>query len=89
MDLQNFDIRLQSVVFVVVALGLLVFVERSFVMVDSGNVGVVTHFGEVQSETLPEGLHFRVPVKTQIVPVSVRIRMIEASDVPPQKWTVD
>ena len=48
-----------------------------FVIVSPGTVGVVTHFGAVQDEILPEGLHFKIPVKTKVIPIDVRIQKIE------------
>lgn len=49
----------------------------SYHMIHAGNVGVVTHFGAVQNEILPEGLHFITPVKTKVVPINVRIQLVE------------
>jgi len=47
-------------------------------IVESGYVGVVTHFGAVQEEVLPEGMHFVVPIQTRVEPINVRIQKIEA-----------
>ena len=49
----------------------------SFVVVHPGTVGVVTDFGAVQDEILPEGLHLVIPVRTVVVPVNVRVQKIE------------
>lgn len=46
--------------------------------VDAGNLGVVTKWGEIQPEPLPEGIYFRTPVKTQIINISTRVHKIEA-----------
>ena len=46
--------------------------------VDAGNLGVVTKWGEIQQEALPEGIYFRAPVKTQIINISTRVHKIEA-----------
>ena len=50
----------------------------AYVIVESGNVGVVTHFGAVQDEILQEGMHVIMPVKTKVVQINARIQIIEA-----------
>ncbi len=70
-----------SAIGVVAVIGLVVAVFLSFsafVIVEPGTVGVVTHFGAVQDEVLPEGLHMIMPIKTKVVPVDVRVQKIEA-----------
>ncbi|GAB4333626.1 MAG: prohibitin family protein [Flammeovirgaceae bacterium] len=57
-------------------LGLIV-VGSTYEVVPSGHVGVVTHFGAVQNEILPEGLHFTMPFRTSIIPISVRVQKVE------------
>jgi regulator of protease activity HflC (stomatin/prohibitin superfamily) len=47
--------------------------------VDAGNVGVVTKWGEIQEVALQEGIHFRMPVQTQIINISTRVHRMEAS----------
>ena len=49
----------------------------SYHLIHPGTVGVVTHFGAVQEEILPEGLHFITPVKTKVIPIDVRIQLVE------------
>lgn len=49
-----------------------------FALVDAGHVGVVLHFGAVQDEVLPEGLHVIDPIGTDIVEIDSRIQVIEA-----------
>jgi regulator of protease activity HflC (stomatin/prohibitin superfamily) len=49
----------------------------TFVKVAPGTVGVVTHFGAVQDEILPEGLHLVTPIKTNVVPMTVRVQKFE------------
>jgi regulator of protease activity HflC (stomatin/prohibitin superfamily) len=55
-----------------------VVVGGSVVIVESGHVGVVTHFGAVQAGILPEGMHFVMPIRTKVVRISVRVQKIEA-----------
>jgi len=47
--------------------------------VDAGNLGIVTKWGEIQDIALQEGIHFRTPVKTQIINISTRVHKMEAS----------
>ena len=49
----------------------------SFKIVRPGTVGVVTHFGAVQDNILPEGLHLIVPIHTKVVLLDVRIQKLE------------
>lgn len=49
----------------------------SYHLIQLGTVGVITHFGAVQDEILPEGLHFITPVKTKVIPIDVRIQLVE------------
>ena len=60
------------------AMMLLILLTNMVVIVDAGFVGVVTHFGAVQEEVLPEGMHFVVPVQTKVEPINVRVQKIEA-----------
>ena len=56
----------------------IIFLFLSFKIVRPGTVGVVTHFGAVQSGILPEGMHMVVPGKTKIISLDVRIQKLEA-----------
>ena len=47
--------------------------------VDAGNLGVVTKWGEIQDLALQEGIHFRMPVQTNIINISTRVQRMEAS----------
>ncbi|QDT70436.1 FtsH protease regulator HflK [Planctomycetes bacterium MalM25] len=59
-----------------VVLGLLA--SQSFVTVDAGHVGVVKRFSAVQEGVLQPGLHPKLPIITQVVPVETRIKRVEA-----------
>ena len=60
-------------------LGLLIASIGGCTQVDAGNLGVVTKWGEIQDVALQEGIHFRTPVKTQIINISTRVHKMEAS----------
>jgi regulator of protease activity HflC (stomatin/prohibitin superfamily) len=57
---------------------LLVVLFSSYTIVQSGTVGVVTYFGAVQKIMLPEGIHFTVPFRTNVIPMDARIQKVEA-----------
>lgn len=60
-------------------IGLVIFfiIYDSYHIIHPGTVGVITHFGAVQETILPEGLHLITPVKTKVVPLTVRIQLVE------------
>ena len=60
-----------------VALGLLVILVSSFVVVDSGHVGVVTVFGNVEKDPLYNGLHLVMPYK-DVIQMDTRVQKHEA-----------
>ena len=60
-----------------VALGLLVILLSSFVVVDSGHVGVVTVFGNVEKDPLYNGLHLVMPYK-DVIQMDTRVQKHEA-----------
>ena len=59
--------------------GLLMIGVTGCTQVDAGNLGVVMKWGEIQDVALQEGIHFRTPVKTQIIGISTRVHKMEAS----------
>lgn len=68
-----------AAVLVLIALVLIaIFASQGFVTVESGTVGVVTRFGAVQEGILPPGLHGKIPVVTQVIPLDTRVQKVEA-----------
>lgn len=67
-----------AVVVGLVALVALVTVINAFTIVDAGQRGVVKTFGEVTG-VFDEGLHFRTPFVTSVVPVDVRTQRYESN----------
>lgn len=70
-------IRSGQIIIGVIIAFLFFLIMDSYHLIHPGTVGVVTHFGAVQEEILPEGLHFITPVKTKIIPIDVRIQLVE------------
>ncbi|CAN1209834.1 prohibitin family protein [Tumidithrix helvetica PCC 7403] len=58
----------------VVALIFLLASAGPLVVVGAGYRGVIMNFGQVQDEILNEGLHWRVPIMTEIRQISVRVQ---------------
>ena len=46
----------------------------SVVIVPAGNIGVITAFGKIDNETLPPGLHFRLPFMNTIHMINTRVQ---------------
>ncbi|MCP4349240.1 MAG: prohibitin family protein [Desulfobacterales bacterium] len=76
----NRSIKKKLFFFIIISgiITILCFLNDSYYLVEPGTVGVVTHFGAVQSEIMPEGLHFITPVRTKIISINVRIQKLEA-----------
>ena len=68
----------QSIVAGAVALVLVVLLWSSWVIVESGHVGVVRYLGEVQPEALPEGFHLKKPFLDDVAEIGVRLRKAES-----------
>ena len=60
------------------SISLILLIFNTFAIVEPGFVGVVTHFGAVQDELLPEGLHMVMPFRTKVEQLNTRIQKIEA-----------
>ena len=62
----------------VAGLVVVVLLWSSWVIVESGHVGVVRYLGEVQEEHLPEGFHMKKPFLDDVVEIEVRLRKAES-----------
>ena len=61
----------------VLAVVVLSFVGCGIKVVDTGQRGIKTRFGEVVSESLPEGLYFFNPITSSIVEMDTRVQRID------------
>ncbi len=50
--------------------------SQAVTIVQPGTVGVVTRFGSIQDMVLQPGLHPKVPVMTQIIPIDTRVKKV-------------
>ncbi len=62
----------------IVALAVVFTAIGSFVVVDSGHVGVVRRLGAVQMEPYPEGFHLKVPWLDSVEQIDIRLRKAES-----------
>lgn len=74
MNVREINQNLVIAVIFIVALIFLLIAAGPLVVVGAGNRGVVMNFGQVQEDILPEGLHWRVPIMTEIRQLSVRVQ---------------
>ena len=68
-------------IFVALAIGFALFVLKPYAIINSGEVGIKVTTGKFQSEPLPAGLHFYIPMFQKIIPVNTRIRLITYSNI--------
>lgn len=60
---------------IILALLLLVlFAFKPWAQIGAGERGVVLNFGAVQNKVLNEGIHFRIPIMQEIIPMDVKIQ---------------
>lgn len=57
---------------------IVILLMHPWIQIGAGQRGVVLNFGAVQDEVLGEGLHFRVPIVQNVVPVDVRVQKTES-----------
>ncbi|MBU0698656.1 MAG: prohibitin family protein [Proteobacteria bacterium] len=50
---------------------------RPWVQIGAGERGIVLNFGAVQENVFGEGLHFRIPIMQEIIPVDVKVQKAE------------
>lgn len=52
------------------------FAFKPWVQVNAGERGIVLNFGAVQDDVLREGIHFRVPIMQDVIPLDVKIQKV-------------
>ncbi len=73
--LKTEDVAVRKIAVVAEVCGLVfLFFLLSINIVPAGNVGVVTAFGAVQNETLPPGIHLRIPFVNQVHLIDTRVQ---------------
>jgi regulator of protease activity HflC (stomatin/prohibitin superfamily) len=63
-------------VFIAAIILVVLFAFKPRVQVNAGERGIVLNFGAVQDDVLREGIHFRVPIMQDIVPLDVKIQKV-------------
>ena len=67
-----------AIIYGIGALVVVVILWSAWVIVESGNVGVVRTLGQVQPDHLEEGFHFKKPFLDDVVEIDVRLRKAES-----------
>lgn len=55
---------------------MVLFAFKPWFQVNAGERGIVLNFGAVQEEVLREGIHFRIPIMQDIIPLDVKIQKV-------------
>lgn len=63
----------------IVLFGLFMLATESYVIVESGHVGVVRYLGAVQPNPLPEGFHLKKPFLDRVEQVDIRLTRAESA----------
>jgi regulator of protease activity HflC (stomatin/prohibitin superfamily) len=63
-----------KLVAIVALLFVILFTFKPWVQVGAGERGILLNFGAVQDKVLNEGIHLRIPVMQQIIPMDVKIQ---------------
>lgn len=63
-------------VFISAIILMVLFACKPWVQVNAGERGIVLNFRAVQDDVLREGIHFRVPIMQDIVPLDVKIQKV-------------
>jgi regulator of protease activity HflC (stomatin/prohibitin superfamily) len=63
-----------KLILIIVLLLIVLFGFKPWAQVGAGERGVLLNFGAVQGKVLNEGIHFRIPIMQQIVPMDVKIQ---------------
>ena len=65
-----------AVLYGIIIIGLLLFVTKPFVVINSGEVGIKVTTGKYESEPLQPGFHLYVPVLQKVITVDTKVRLI-------------
>lgn len=78
---QSKDVKVNKsfVIIGIIAFAIFILATESFVIVDSGRVGVVRTLGAVQPEPLAEGFHFKKPFMDKVEAVDIRLTRAESA----------
>jgi regulator of protease activity HflC (stomatin/prohibitin superfamily) len=63
-------------VFIAAIILMVLFAFKPWFQVNAGERGIVLNFGAVQDEVLREGIHFRIPIMQDIIPLDVKIQKV-------------
>jgi regulator of protease activity HflC (stomatin/prohibitin superfamily) len=75
----------KSIISVIVLVVVVSLFLQSYVIIDSGNIGVVRTLGAVQPDALEEGLHFKKPFMDKIEQMDIRLNSANANAISASK----
>jgi len=65
-----------AVLYGIIIIGLLLFLTKPFVVINSGEVGIKVTTGKYESEPLQPGFHLYIPVLQKVITVDTKVRLI-------------
>ena len=63
-------------IFIAAIILMVLFAFKPWFQVNAGERGIVLNFGAVQDEVLREGIHFRIPIMQDIIPLDEKIQKV-------------
>ena len=79
------QIPLKTIVTIVIVAFLLIIFKSSYVIVDSGHVGVIKRLGAVKLIALDEGFHLKAPIIDEIIQLDIRLRKVSNDSISASK----
>ncbi len=65
-----------AVLYAVIIIGVLLFIAKPFVVINSGEVGIKVTTGKYESDPLQPGFHLYIPVLQKVITVDTKVRLI-------------
>jgi len=62
-----------KIILILVLCFIILFMFKPWVQIGAGERGILLNFGAVQGKVLNEGIHYRIPVMQEIIPMNVQI----------------
>ena len=77
MKMEDFRMNKISGILTVILAVIIIVIVESITTVPTGYVGIKTRFGQVQDDTIQEGLNMKIPFVEQIVKIDCRTQKLE------------
>jgi prohibitin 2 len=79
------QIPLKTIVTIVIVSFLLIIFKSSYIIVDSGHVGIIKRLGAVKLIPLDEGFHLKAPFIDEIIQLDIRLRKVSNDSISASK----